>query len=179
MENNENYHSMGVHHDTFELTCPSRNARKDLRRRGDFWSFATWSYSTDTEVAQEQLKRQSTDFQTQASPALDVYMIPPSNVLAPGPGSVGWFVHWPTGIDASRAWQSIATAPELVVPEHAADPTKSGVHKILNQDLIAFDGGIGWGVKSNKLEAGPLSWQESHLVDMHKWTARRILEVMG
>ena len=34
-------------------------------------------------------------------------------------------------------------------------------------------------MKSRELSAGPVSWQESQMMRVHQWTARRILEAVA
>lgn len=177
VENNEGYHSMGVHTDTVELTTPTRNGQHG--RHGDYWTSTAWNYALETQVTQNILEKLDwkPGRRQQEVPALEVAVVYPANGLTWGPEGLGWYTHWPISINETRAWMSSASPPELANPAAAPDP--DSYNRVLDQDLTAFSGGIGWGVLSDKLDAGPLSWQEENVLRSHQWTARKILEAVG
>jgi len=181
VENNEGYHSFAVHQETVNVTAPTSNFTPDGTAHGDYWTSARWNLSTN-DLSKKRLKdlNWKEGYMGQNVPAMDVAIIYPANGITYSPTSnLGWYTHWPVSIDKTRAWMGMASLPEDLNPAWVADPSKSGLHKVLDEDLSAFEGGIGWGVKSSKLRAGLLSRQEENVLRAHQWTARRILESVG
>ena len=177
MENNEAYHTMGVHSDTLEPYVPTKNIQPATH--GEYWTKSRDLYATERGVTQRILKRYGwkPGVMGQEEPCLALYIIPPANGFSISPEGVVFQGQWPVAIDHTRSWAGYLERPETVRP--VDDPKDSYFHIVQNQDKSAFAAGLGFGVYSGKLDAGPLSWMEEQVMRTHQWTARKLLEAVG
>jgi phenylpropionate dioxygenase-like ring-hydroxylating dioxygenase large terminal subunit len=177
VENNEPYHTMGVHINTLEPYVPTQNCER--ARYGEYWSLVRDNYATDRKVTQDILKRVGwkPGQLGQDTPRLDIFVIFPANAFTISPGGAGWFAHWPISLEKTRAFMGSASPPDQV--QQVDDPRDSGLHKVLNEDRSAYERGIQQGTASRELEAGSLCWIEENVFRAHQWTARRLLEAVG
>jgi phenylpropionate dioxygenase-like ring-hydroxylating dioxygenase large terminal subunit len=173
VENNENYHSAAIHQTTVQLFTPTEKFRADLAEHGDVYCSAFWGSSDKITRAAQRLPGY------RGEDVMELCTVYPMATLMVHPDVLAIFPYWPISVDKTRIGAVQITHPSDVVKEWAEDHSKSLLARILSEDYSALGGGIGWAVKSKKVEAGLCSNQEEMVLRVHQHTAKQILEAVG
>lgn len=176
VENNENYHTMGVHSKTAQRDTPTRNIQPAVV--GDYWTKQSTVYDLSRPETKARVEAAGwTPSEGENAPLLTIYTVSPAISISTTPSSMALAFHLPLSIDSTRNLAHGYSLPEF--SDKVDNPEDAHLYQIVVEDKIAFDAGIGRAVRSKKLEPGLLSFMEEAALRQHQWTARQLLEAVG